>query len=895
MRPFRHRLLPSTSGLKPLPSPAYTMSGSLKLRPGVVAAKQWLAAERQKLGEQHAAGSPGIQVCTRLTEMLESVVHSLYESAVADFPQHAGAYQFDVALVALGGFGRADVAPYSDVDLMLLHNQWAPIEPLAKRLMHDLYDAGLAVGQSVRTTGEASKLALQDATIFTALVEGRFLAGNQALFDGFWRKFQSRSRRHWRRLTRCVVQAREQERSQYGETVYLLEPNVKRSPGALRDIQLLRWLGFARYGEADPTALQMMGAILKDDQQKVRSALEFLLRVRNELHFHAGKSRDVLDRAEQMRLAALFGFQDSAGLLAVEQFMREYFRHTREVSNLVSRFIAETKPWGQLSDWLLPLFGHQMERDYIVGKRIKATPRGMQKLQGDLGEALRLADLANLYGKPVTASTWKAVHESAPRMSDQLSPEAANRFLSLLSQSNRLGELLHQLHEAGVLEKIVPEFTHARCLLQFNEYHKYTVDEHCLRAVEQATRLADEPGLLGDLYRGLREKRTLHLALLLHDLGKGYAEDHSDVGLRIAENTARRLRLPEPEAETLKFLVHKHLLMSHLAFRRDTSDDQLIVRFAVEVGSAEVLRMLFLLTVADLSAVGPGVFNEWKGEVLSALYDHTMRHLAGDLPSSSADARREDVRALVHDDPAEPWLDKQIAALPTSLLTSIPPAQVAGQLRRLVDLRHGEVRVANRFLPDTGTVEYVVSTYEDITPGVFHKLTGGLTSQGLEILSADINTLADGLVLDLFVVRDPDYSGEPPRDRLEQVNRRLTEALALNQQPAFRRVWSSVRQQHRDALQVLPTRVRTDNTTSDRFTILDIFASDRTGLLFTIARTIFELGLSVSFAKIGTYLDQVVDVFYVTDQAGRKIGDEWRLEQIRARLLEAIETLQREG
>ncbi len=203
--------------------------------------------------------------------------------------------------------------------------------------------------------------------------------------------------------------------------------------------------------------------------------------------------------------------------------------------------------------------------------------------------------------------------------------------------------------------------------------------------------------------------------------------------------------------------------------------------------------------------------------------------------------------------------------------------------------------MTNRFLSDIGTVEYVVATYEDITPGVFHKLTGGLTSQGLEILAADINTLADRLVLDLFVVRDPDYSGEPPPDRLERVNRRLMDALTINQQPTFRRVWSSVKQQHRDALQVLPTRVRTDNSTSEQFTILDIFASDRTGLLFTIARTIFELGLSVSLAKIGTYLDQVVDVFYVTDDAGRKIVDEVRLEQIRARLLEAIETLQRDG
>ncbi len=663
------------------------MAGSLKLRPGVVAAKEWLASERQKLREQHRAGSPGIQVCTRLTEMLESVVLSIFESAIADFPQHAEVYRSEVALVALGGFGRADVAPYSDVDLMILHTPRARVGELAKRLLHDLYDVGLALGQSVRTSSEAAKLAMQDATIYTSLVEARFLVGSTPLYEKFWSKFQRNSRRYWRSLLRRIEHARKQERSQFGETVYLLEPNVKRSPGALRDIQLLRWLGFARFGEADPEALQMMGAILKEDQRMIRRAIEFLLRVRNELHFHAGKSCDVLDRAEQLRLAESFGFRDAEGMLAVEQFMREYFRHTSGVSALVGRFIAQTRPWSKLSEWLLPLFGHQMERDYIVGSRIKATRSGLHKLRGDLAEVLRLADLSNLYGKAIASSTWQAVHESVPRMTDQLSAAAAERFRSLLSQPNRLGEMLHQLHDAAVLEKIIPEFAHARCLLQFNEYHKFTVDEHCLRAVEYATRLQDDPELPGTLYRGLREKRTLHLALLIHDLGKGYAEDHSEVGLRIAEHTGRRLRLHHAETETLKFLVHKHLLMSHLAFRRDTSDDQLIVRFAVEVGSAEVLRMLFLLTVADLSAVGPGVFSYWKSEVLADLYHRTMRHLAGDSPSAGADERRAEVLALVENDPAHAWLRKQVAALPTSLLASIPAARVAEQLRQLVDLR----------------------------------------------------------------------------------------------------------------------------------------------------------------------------------------------------------------
>ncbi len=639
----------------------------------------------------------------------------------------------------------------------------------------------------------------------------------------------------------------------------------------------------------------MMQAILKDDQRSLRRASEFLLHVRNDLHFHASKSHDVLDRAEQVRIAEAFKFQQTDGLLSVEQFMREYFRHTRAVSQLVGRFWAQIRPWASFSDWLLPVVGHQMEGDFVIGPRIKATKRGLAKLRGDLTETLRLTDLANLYDKRVAPSTWQAIHEAAPAFSDRLSAEAASRFLSLLAQPNRLGELLRELHDVGVLEKIVPEFTHARCLLQFNEYHKYTVDEHSLRAVEEVTKFAVDRGLLGEVYRGLQQKRTLHLALLIHDLGKGFVEDHSEVGLRIAEHTAQRLRLPESEAETLKFLVHKHLLMSHLAFRRDTSDDQLIVHFAVEVGTPDVLRMLYLLTAADFAAVGPGVLNQWKTEVLADLYLRTMRHLAGDSPTANAEEVRGELLTLLRGEPEYDWYSQQIASLPSSLLFSMPTESLSEQLRELRTLPQGEIRVDSRFLSETGTVEFLIATHENITPGVFHKLTGGLSSAGLEILAADINTLADGLVLDMFVVRDPDFSGPPPTDRIEQIRRRLQSCLTADAQPAFRKVWSSVKQQRRDALTVQPTRVQTDNRFSDRYTIIDVFASDRTGLLYTIARAIFELGLSVSLAKIGTYLDQVVDVFYVTDTAGRKIDDDARLDQIRTRLLEAITTFEKAG
>ncbi|MEX2114184.1 MAG: [protein-PII] uridylyltransferase [Pirellulales bacterium] len=878
------------------------MSSSPLFRESLLAARARLADGRQAIESQHRSGSPGIQVCARLTELVDTIVLDLYRAAVAELaPLNAEELESNVALVALGGYGRRDLAPHSDVDLTILHSPGAEglVYPLASRLLHDLFDVGLDLQQSVRTPAQSWKFAAQDPIICTSLIEARFLAGSKKLYDTFFEKFQRRTRARYRSVSHAIYGARKAERQQYGETVYLLEPNLKRTRGGLRDIQLVRWLGFARHGVADPDALQLVGAISKSDQNDLRAASEFLLRLRNELHFHAGKSNDVLDKAEQVRLAQFYEYQGTEGILPVEQFMSEYFRHTRAVSSVASNFVANSRPGQLLGKIIGAAFSHQVEGDYrVTPNEIKATQRGLEKLQTDLSEVLRLCELANLHDKRISPRTWETVRAAVPKFTGEISPQIAQQFMALISRPGRLGELLRRLHELGVLEKIIPGFTHARCLLQFNEYHKYTVDEHCILAVERCTDFIGDPGILGRVYLGIKQKRTLHLALLIHDLGKGFVEDHSDIGLRIAEETAGRLLLPLRETETLKFLVHKHLVMSHLAFRRDTHDEELILRFAVEVGSPEVLDMLFVLTAADFAAVGPGVWNSWKAEVLTGLYRRTMRHLASDSPSVDSyerlRGRRAEVLACLAGEEDQKWFSSQVDSLQAAYAFSKPPARIAEELRDLHSLQPGEARARGHFVPATRTLEFVVGTHDNITPGLFHKLTGALASQGLEILSAEINTLADSLVLDRFYVHDPDYAEEPPRHRVEEVERALVQALTTpaGGAPTFRKMWRSAASRDRVALAMVPTRVKIDNSTSDGFTIIDVFAHDRMGLLFTISRTIFEMGLSVSVAKIGTYLDQVVDVFYVTDQAGGKISDEHRLQEISQRLLEAIDRVE---
>jgi [protein-PII] uridylyltransferase len=338
--------------------------------------------------------------------------------------------------------------------------------------------------------------------------------------------------------------------------------------------------------------------------------------------------------------------------------------------------------------------------------------------------------------------------------------------------------------------------------------------------------------------------------------------------------------------------------MSHLAQQHDITDDHVVVPFAVEVGSPEVLKMLYVLTLADLAAVGPGVLNEWKQELLTDLYHNAAHLLASDSPAAAASerlkARREELLALAGRHDGSLWWETQIGALPASCLFAAPPAQIVEELNRIRTLPRKSALAWGRILPERNAVEYTVGTYEDIAPGIFHKLTGALTSKGQQILSADINTLADGLVFDRFYVRDGEFKDPPTEDRRGQVSEALVAALqdTSGKPPLFRKLWQPRDTATATVVQHLPTRVTVDNATADRFTILATFAYDRMGLLYAIARTLFELGLSVSTAKIGTHLDQVVDVFYVVDAAsGEKVFDENRLTEIRQRLLAAIEGL----
>ena len=873
------------------------------LRDSVVRAREALSTEREKLRTQHRSGSPGIQVCNHFTDVLDNAITDIFEAALRDLFPNDPSIRNKVALVPHGGYARREMAPYSDVDLMLLHKQGtlALVSPLSRRLIQDISDIGVDLGFSMRTIRQCCQMSQRDPIICSSLIEARFLAGSNRLFAKLIQKFGRMTRVKANSLIKIVESARLEERSKYGEAVHLLEPNVKRSRGGLRDLQLIRWIGFLRYRHAEPDHLCRAGHISQLDYNRIRMALDFLLRLRNELHFESGSARDTLHKSEQMRIAEAFGYTERDNLLPVEQFMGDYFKHTEAVRHAAAHLVENARwkaPWHSTA--LGYIVSSRADENILVGPaHITTTKLGRKQVTSNLASILRMMEIANRYDKRIDPPTWEAIRVAmSANKTIHVNNDAINQFMELLAEPNRLGRSLRRLRQLRVLEKLVPGFDHARCLLQFNEYHKYTVDEHSIRAVEAATSFQDDPTTIGRAYRKIKNKPLLHLALIVHDLGKGFVEDHSEVGARIAVDVAAHLRLNEEDTETLRFLVHKHLMLSHLAFRRDTSDEQLVLKHAVEVGSRQVLRMLFVVTCADFAAVGPDVLNDWKKDVLCRLYRQLATHL-NSPDDSSSDANdgvamlRNDLLAKVRSNNSSNWMIRQIEELPLAYLQGPSADLLMDDLRRVECLEPDQVMAWGRYIKDRKACEYSAAVFEGKVPGIFYRLAGTLSNLGLQILSADIHTTTDGFVLDRFYVVDHDFAGFPPDERFETVNLALEKALSADefQSPAFRRKWRMATDSNPSEFSAQSTKVRIDNSSSDTSTIVDVFAHDRNGLLYAISRAIFECDLSVRHAKIGTYLDQVVDVFYVTDRSNRKVTDPDRLREITQRILNAIESV----
>lgn len=878
------------------------------LTPVVTEGKQTLRQQREACRALHDSGEKGSLVSAKWTESIDEIVlrvaatywPNLASNQVEFVPQPTDIPSAPLAVVAVGGYGRGDLAPFSDIDLLILHSgkETPEMHNFSRCFSRDLVDIGLQVGMSVRTIRETLEISLQDATAFTSMTETRFLYGSEQLYRSFTESFLRQTRRKSAKLIDMTILARREERTKFGETVFLLCPNVKRSRGALREIQLIRWLGFARHGKSKPSQLRELDLISEADLLSVDRAYEFLLRLRNEMHFHSQKSLDVLARDEQVRIAEKFGYQGKEGVLPVEQFMQDYFYHTSHMRYLGSHFGKRCLSRFGFRKFVDPVFSFAVEGDYRVGPTyISATRQGIRKLQSDVGEVLRLLDLSNTYNRLIDNTTWFVVRDAMWSFRDKtLAPAVGERFLGLLAEPTRLGEVLRRLHELHVLERIIPAFRQARCLLQFNEYHKYTVDEHSLRTVEHAISLEKRNVPYAEIYRGLKKKWLLHLALLIHDLGKGQVRDHCEVGAEIADEVATRLKLSAEDHGLLRFLVAKHLVMSQLAFWRDTTNDAVVATFAAEVGSVEWLRMLYVLTLCDVAGVGPDALNDWKINLLTELYYRTLNQLRGrvnfDQVSQAAEQIRLNVQGMLAGMPRGAELIELLKRLPSSYLQEMTEADIIRRLEELIELRHGEVLTWGRYLANSRTIEVIAATFDYPHSGIFHRMTGAITSRRLEILSVDAMDLPSNRVLNRFQVRDLNSDAPPTEQRIQEICKFVKLSLENSEESklTFTTVWKPQSSVLSSAAHRLPTKVQIDNESVEHATIIDVFAHDRTGLLYEVSKAIYELGLEVRFAKIGTYLDQVVDIFYVTEPDGGKLRTSERIEQVRQALLQKIES-----
>lgn len=875
--------------------------------------KARLQSLRDQALERYRSGAPGLQVAALISEMTDRLLIEIFEETLQHFDEPTRqSIRQQTAIIAIGGSGRGELAPFSDADILFLHRgvTTRQFDDCVAQAVRDCWDAGIKLGHSVRTLSDTLAMARREPQFATALVEARLVWGSERLYERLKKKFYRKLVRLRRRafFNSCLA-AREVERDQFGATVQQLEPDIKRSAGGLRDIHLIRWIGFGCFGTTELDLLRLAGALSRDDAQMLAAAQEFLMRIRVEMHFAAGRAQEVLSREEQLRLADLYGYSGTGGQRGVERFMQAYFRHSTAVADICTRFVARHQIRSLVDHTVRFLFAHRSSRMFLVRlDEIDVISRYRATVCGDLEQLLDLYNLSGMYSLDLAPSLVEAIKLAVPALKPEISPRSAELFLAILKRVGRVGRVLRCMYATGVLELVIPDMSRVRCLLQFNQYHSFTVDEHSLRAVEAAESFGRGNGPVAATYQEISQQEILHLAMLLHDLGKGLEEDHSQVGLRIADSVADRLRLTHTQRELLVFLVHKHLVMAHLAFRRDLSDPDVLLRFSRDVGSPEQLRMLYVLTAADITAVGPGAWTDWKAELLTELYDRALLILSGRHQPFGERERmkrlREQVLEYLQNTPlatdagfSAERIEEELAAFPVHYLTGTDPERIVEDLQSIRLLDQQPVIVNSRFVPDTNTVEYRVITRDQPGSGWFSKITGALTAKRLEILTAQICTRSDGIIADAFHVQDDDHVGPIPEFRIREIQTAIQDVLSgrLTVESLFQRHRRFVPAGERRRLSIEPTRVVLDSGSSERFTIVDIFAHDRPGLLYQIASTLLELNLSVSLAKIDTHVDQVLDVFYVTDRNGGKLQDEARLRHVQSVLTERIEEFDRTG
>lgn len=867
-------------------------------------ARTYVQRARALLLERHRGGAGGYEIVFAYTTMMDHLIRSLFDLASQDYINRYPSLNQRCTLVAQGGYGRRELNPHSDIDLLFLHT-WKVtpyVESVAEKLLYTLWDAGLQVGHATRSVAECFRLASKEMKVKTALLDARYVCGDESLYSEFEKAVEEQLvRRNEERFIKEKLQENRLRHERYGGSVYLLEPEIKEGEGGLRDIHTALWIAKVKLKIKEIDALVPQGVLHQGDLDELKTAEDFLWRVRNELHFSSGKHQDQLTFEEQEKVALTLGFRDDGVAKGVESFMRSYYLHASQVSRLSSLIIH------RLTESSNP-------------SRPKARPAGREIRPGVRVSTgvLWISDPAILAQEPENLITVFADAQRHGAEMDQTTRELVRERLSLIDESfrrstainatfiqilrwkERVYETLVEMHRCGVLGAFMPEFGRLLCMAQHDLYHIYTVDQHSLRLIMELERLRGGKfrellPLLTQLIREVEKIEILYLGLLFHDIGKGYGGGHSEIGSQVARRIARRMRLNVDDTAQLEFLVRHHLLLAHTAFRRDLEDEKAIIDFARTVGSVSNLKMLYLLTYADMRAVGPEVWNHWKGSLLEDLYLQGLSVLEG---LEKGEFQREDRRSRIRRIQARlrrrlsGQLDRErirhfFQSMPERYFLTTPEEQIPAHFELMEQFRDQTYLSMVQHFPEREYSEMVICAND--RPGLFARITGVFAALGLDILSARITTCKDGLILDVFRIS---HAGRPDvvmdSEKWARVRSTL-ERVLTGSADVPRLVEESGRTSlFRRRAPKVPTVIQIDNWASDEFTVIEVYTQDRIGVLFTLTYAMHQLGLSIHLAKISTNVDQVADVFYVTDDHGRKIHEKERLEVIRYALNQSL-------
>jgi [protein-PII] uridylyltransferase len=913
------------NALAALPAPApYEYDARLPdLPPLTGEAKLDLANARAHLAELHRAGASGHTVVRLQAAAMDRVIGMLWERACA-----AAAMDHEespVALVALGGYGRRELAPYSDVDLLVLHSHREPdgfTKQASEKLLYTLWDLKLEVGSGVRDLAACEALAQQDHTARTALLELRWLAGDRALYRELEREqLHGLSQARVDEFVADKIREMRERREKFGDSLYLLEPNVKQSEGGLRDLQAALWIARARFKVSGISEL-LARALLPDREiRDLRRARDFLWRVRNELHYLAQRKSDQLTFDVQPQVAAYLGYVDGADGSAVEQFMRHYYLAAKTVlvacDAIVDRALEPQNQtgWRQVpppaamtgaergkgpprQEWVLPGGEFKVFR----GRLTVTDPDVLRRSPAALVRLFATADRENLGLYPYARDLAAAVAAELPADAAE-DAEANQELLACFVRPGTRGRFLSLMHELGALPRLVPEFARVTARRQIDLYHVYTVDVHTLFAVRRlfALRCGDvHEERLSPLVQQVTRPLALYLGTLFHDIGKGSGQDHSARGAEIAVNACLRLGIDPADAADVEWLVAKHLRMNAIAQRRDLSDPHLIHAFAEEVGTVARLDELYLLTYADVATVGPRTWTDWRARLLHELYVKTRAALeeGGDRrpePGTAEAAGRARVVAAFAGRPAdEKLVQRFVAAMPARYFITSEPSLAPRHLRLLERGQRHSVAAAVRHHPSVGYSELTITAPD--RPGLLGLIAGVLAANRIDIQHAEVfSTPPDGRsfgwlagrALDVFEVRGLDEAAlEPARWRAARADlRRVLSGEESLDALLERKTRSATRFQK--PLPRVATKIVIDNDSSRDHSVVDVFTADRVGLLHTLARTFFDLGLTVDLARISTEGHRAADAFYVRTASGGRLESE-RAQHVVAALEEAL-------